>query len=128
MKDNIAKFKKLTRDFTAILKKEKAAIKDRKFEEIGEYESQKSAMMADFDALAPLMNANEVPKDLIDELNTVRKQAEENAVLLAAVAKGVKRARMRLHALDKNSRNAGLYGPGGEKLEGGKTGTLNSKA
>ncbi len=127
MKDNVSKLKNIIRRFSQVLEKEKAAIKKRTYDKIGDFGAEKIALLSEFDAFSDTVDKGEATQELLAELNVVRAQAEENAAVLGAISKGVKQARLRLRSLDKESRRAGVYGPDGGKLNGPDSATISAK-
>lgn len=127
MKENLAKMRNIIRNLGQVLEKEKAAIKKRTYDKIGEFGARKSALLSEFDAMAATLNNSEATDEMLQELNAVRAQAEENAAVLGAISKGVKQARMRLRSIDQSSRRAGVYGPDGGKLNCPDIATISAK-
>ena len=127
MKENIEKLSKIVRNLGQILQKEKAAIKKRAYDRIGEFAAQKSALLSDFDTITAALENKDATEEMIAELNEVRAQAEENAAILGAISKGVKQARMRLRSIDQSSRRPGVYGPDGGKLNCPDVATISAK-
>jgi len=127
VKENLAKMKNIIHNLGQVLAKEKAAIKKRAYDKIGEFAVQKSALLSEFDSFSSTIENNDANQELLAELNTVRTQAEENAAVLGAISKGVKQARLRLRSLDQSSRTAGVYGPKGGKVNCPDVATISAK-
>ncbi len=127
MKENLTKMKTIIRNLGQVLEKEKAAIKKRAYDKIGEFGARKSALLSEFDSITAAIENSEAAEEMITELNAVRAQAEENAAILGALSKGVKQARMRLRSIDQASRRAGIYGPDGGKLDCPDVATISAK-
>ena len=128
MSKNPMALKKLIQDLNRIMTKERAAIKKRAYDKIGELAAQKSALMSEIDAFSGALNDNETTRELLSELTAVKQRAEENASILGAISKGVQRARLRLRSLDQTQRRAGVYDPKGNKLNGPNSATISTKA
>lgn len=127
MKENLTKIKNIIRNLGQVLEKERAAIKKRTYEKIGEFGARKTALLSEIDSMTATIENSEATDEMLEELNAVRAQAEENAAILGALSKGVKQARLRLRSIDQSSRCTGVYGPDGGKLNCPDIATISAK-
>ena len=117
----IAKLKKVTDS-------ESLAIGKRAFEQVAALTAQKESLLAEFEEAASALDASELSDQIIQELESVRRQAEENASILKSTAQGVREARSRLKKIRESELNTGAYREGGAALRNPDASTIITKA
>ncbi|MFZ5618755.1 MAG: hypothetical protein ACOZAA_15685 [Pseudomonadota bacterium] len=104
------------RDLAALLEREMREIRLRNYERLAAILRRKEALVAECEEfLADAMLGSEAG-ELLTEFEQMRKKAEENATLLAAMRQGFADARARLEALHQSDSKSGLYAQGGGEI------------
>ncbi len=122
------KIKAIVAKLKAITESESLAIGKRAFDQVAALTAQKESLLAEFDEAAQAMEASNLSEQIIAELESVRRQAEENAAILKATAQGVREARSRLKKIREAELNTGAYARGGAALRNPDASTIVAKA
>ncbi|WP_375204313.1 hypothetical protein [Hyphococcus sp.] len=122
------KIKAIVAKLKAITESESLAIGKRAFDQVAALTAQKESLLAEFDEAAQAMEASDLSEQIIAELESVRRQAEENAAILKATAQGVREARSRLKKIREAELNTGAYARGGAALRNPDASTIVAKA
>ena len=127
MKSPLDKLKALLASLKSLNDQEQAFIGKRAFDKIAALTAQKESLLAEFDATLRALDTRELNEELIAELDSIRKKAEENASILKATAQGVREARARLKKIREAEFNTGAYSAGGAALRNPNASTITAK-
>jgi hypothetical protein len=128
VKIQIDKLKAIAARLKKLTEEERAFIGKHAFDQVAALATQKESLLAEFDEAARALDTSELSEQLVAELDTIRKAAEENAAALKAMAQGVRDARARLKKIREADLNAGVYGAGGAALRNPDASTITAKA
>lgn len=128
MKNPLAAIRAVIGELGKVTDTERAAIAKRAFDQLASLTARKETLLAEFEDHARELDASELTDQLVNELETIRRRAEENAAMLKASSAGAREARARLKKLRDAERSTGVYRADGHSLRNPDASTIATKA
>ncbi|WP_425409251.1 hypothetical protein [Hyphococcus sp.] len=128
MKAQIERVKTIVSRLASVTEEERSAIAKRAFDAVADLTTQKETLLVEFEAAAAELGESALTQSLLQELETIRTKAEENAAILKATAEGARNARARLQSLREAELKTGMYGANGAAVKNPNASTFAAKA
>jgi len=128
VKNILVRLKSIVRSLRLVISIEKNAIGARAYDRLIELTAQKKDLLDEFDLIAAMVETRAASDEVIHEIRTLRARANDNALLLSSMMKGLSDARARIESMNQINVKSGLYDRDGASIKPAASASIAKKA